>query len=482
MKFTRSIRWRLQLWHGFILLAVLVGFGLTAWQLQQQRIHRTSREKLNQRFIQVIRLINDQRQAERARRPPPHRPEDGPPRRPGSAQPWMINTEFQEMALPGETISAWMRDGRLVGSTLPNEEVSRPENAELHPQVTKKDRLMTLVASTPPGEIISITQDLSADLSDLNRIAWQLFGAGFTILALGLVGGWWAAGRSLRPIASMSATAARLSAGNLGDRLDIADREGELGQLACTLNDMLARLDASFTQQMRFISDASHELRTPVTVLLTQTQSALRRDRPPEEYRQSLEACQRAAQRMRQLIESLLALARLDAGEHPMKSQRFDLANAATEQMELLSALAAVRGITLNGSLTPLVVTGDPDFLTLILTNLITNAIHYNKDGGTVDLTLQKENGFAILKVSDTGQGLEPADMDRIFERFYRADQSRSLPAGRTGLGLSITKTIIEKHHGTITVESTPGLGSCFTVRLPISGEENSGAESSTNS
>jgi heavy metal sensor kinase len=325
-----------------------------------------------------------------------------------------------------------------------------------------------LISSTPPGEIIKISRDISSELMSLRRTAWQLAAAGAAVLMLGLVGGWWAAGRSLRPIASMSATAERLSAQNLGERITVPDSGNELGQLGGTLNAMLERLDDSFAQQARFISDAAHELRTPVTVMLTQTQTALLRERPAEQYRQSLEACQRAADRMRQLIESLLALARLDSGDQPMKRLRFDLGRAIVDQMELMEPLAASRGISLIGDINPLPMEGDPDYLTVVIANLLTNAIHYNRDGGSVKISLCQEENEAVICIADTGLGMTPETLNRIFDRFYRADQSRSLPTGRTGLGLAITKSIVDAHRGTITVKSIPEQGSTFTVRIPL--------------
>ena len=335
--------------------------------------------------------------------------------------------------------------------------------------VVRNGRQMSLQVSTPPGEVVFVTRDITPELAVLRRSAWQLGAAGLTILGLGLAGGWWAGGRSLQPLAAMTIKADHLSAGNLGERLPVADPGDELGQLATVLNAMLGRLDSAFTEQTRFISDAAHELRTPVTIMLTQTQTALLRERPAVEYRASLEACQRAATRMRQLIESLLALARLDAGDQLMKRLRFDLAHAAHEQVELLTPLAAARNITFQQDLPPLAMEGDPDYLTLVVANLLTNAIHYNREGGGIRVRLQREAAAAVLTVSDTGEGMAPAALARIFDRFYRADQSRSLPAGRTGLGLAITKSIVEAHRGMISVESTPGTGTTFTVRLPVS-------------
>lgn len=467
MRFPHSIRWRLQIWHGLILLAVLGGFGFTAWKLEQQRVLKGLEERLFDRHQQVTRLLRDTRPPRDDAPRPPAEPgrRDGGPRESARSNLAALRSEWSSS---GETVHVWWRDGQLLTAAEGEAAPPAPAGGPQHPRVSRAGSSMELLSSTPPGEVIRISRDISAELTALNRTAWQLTAAGAGVLALGLAGGWWAAGRSLRPLATMSATAERLSAGNLGERISVPDSDNELGQLAAALNAMLARLDASFAQQTRFISDAAHELRTPVTVMLTQTQTALRRERPAEEYRQSLEACQRASGRMRQLIESLLALARLDSGDQPMKRLRFDLARAITDQMELLTPLAAARSITFHSDLAPLTMEGDPDYLTLVVANLLTNAIHYNRDSGTVAITLRQDGNDAVLRVADTGEGMEPGTLSRIFDRFYRADQSRSLPAGRTGLGLAITKSIVEAHNGTITVESTPGKGTAFTVRVPM--------------
>ena len=471
MRFPRSSRWRLHIWHGLILLAVLGGFGFTAWKLEQQRVLKGLEERLFDRHQQVTRLLRDTRPPRDEGPRPPGEPgrRDGGPREAARSNLAAMRNDAGSASGPEiETVHVWWRDGQLLTAAEGEVAPPAPAIAPQHPRLSRTGSGMELLSSTPPGEVIRISRDISAELAALRRTAWQLAAAGTGVLALGLAGGWWAAGRSLRPLATMSATAERLSAGNLGDRITVPDSDNELGQLAAALNAMLARLDASFAQQKRFISDAAHELRTPVTVMLTQTQTALRRERPAEEYRQSLEACQRASGRMRQLIESLLALARLDSGDQPMKRLRFDLARAITDQMELLTPLAAARSITFHSDLAPLTMEGDPDYLTLVVANLLTNAIHYNRDSGSVTITLRQDGKDAVLSVADTGEGMEPETLSRIFDRFYRADQSRSLPAGRTGLGLAITKSIVEAHNGTITVESAPGEGTAFTVRVPM--------------
>ena len=240
-----------------------------------------------------------------------------------------------------------------------------------------------------------------------------------------------------------------------------------MGQLAAVLNSTFARLEAAFAQQKQFASDAAHELRTPVTVILTQTQMALARERDAAGYKQTVEACQRAAQRMRKLIESLLELARFDAGQEVLKRLRFDLARTVLDSTELVQTLADERSVKIVSQLAPLETTGDSERLAQVVTNLLTNAIQYNRPDGEVRVELRLENGLAVLKISDTGQGIAPEDLPRVFEWFYRADKSRT-GAGNAGLGLSICKAIVEAHGGTIEVASEPNVGTTFTVRLPV--------------
>jgi heavy metal sensor kinase len=320
---------------------------------------------------------------------------------------------------------------------------------------------------TPPGECILVGCDITPELAELRRLAGFLLGAGGGVLLFGLAGGWWLSTRAIRPIRDISATAARIATGDFSQRIPVADTDSELGQLAGVLNSTFARLEAVFEQQARFTSDAAHELRTPVSVMLTQTQGVLTRDRPAAEYRETVEACQRAAQRMRKLIESLLELARLDARQEPMKRERVDLAQTAGDCIDMLGPLAAERRIAIHADLPSTACQGDADRLGQVITNLLTNAIHYNQEGGEVRVIARQENGEATLTVSDTGPGISEAELPHIFERFWRADKSRTGASGRTGLGLAIVKAIVDAHRGSIEVKSQPGKGSSFVVRIP---------------
>jgi heavy metal sensor kinase len=318
-----------------------------------------------------------------------------------------------------------------------------------------------------PGDCMLVGRTIESDLASLNRLGWLIFSVGLGVLVAGLAGGWWLTSHALRPIQDISAAATSIANGDLAKRINTSQTDSELGQLAAVLNETFSRLDAAFAQQTRFTSDAAHELRTPVTVLLTQTQSALARGRSAEEYRETIEACQRAAQRMRRLTESLLELARLDSGHEPMRRASFDLSHTTEDCIDLVLPLAEQRSITLDSDLPKTLCHGDPERLGQVITNLLANAIHYNRDGGQVKISLRTQEHDAVLMVTDSGKGISEQDMPHVFERFYRADKARTGTQERTGLGLAICKAIIEAHQGSIEVYSEMGRGSAFTVRLP---------------
>ena len=259
----------------------------------------------------------------------------------------------------------------------------------------------------------------------------------------------------------------KISAGDLSQRINVAEAESELGQLAAVLNSTFERLESAFAQQKQFASDAAHELRTPVSVILTPTQTAVNRERDTASYKETVEACQRAAQRMRKLIKSLLELARLDAGQEKLKRLQFDFSKTVEDCVELIRPLADGRNVKIISELEPLEISGDSERLAQVVTNLLTNAIQYNRDGGEVRVKLKIKNGFAALKVSDTGAGISAEDLPHVFKRFYRGDKSRT-GASNSGLGLAISKAIVEAHGGTIEVASKEDAGATFRVKLPL--------------
>jgi len=471
--FLNSIRWRLQVWYGVILIAVLAGFGITAYQLERAQRFRTIDGELKRRMdalLPVLQLNAPGRDGPdedfRDRPPPPEDPlregpGEGPRRKPPRPDEFKVPPQIAGLFGSGPDAYYFMireRDGTLMGrsANAPTKEKSEP-----------LDSYRELRQTTPPGDSLVVGRMVAPDLAQLHQFAWSLAGFGFMVLLGGLAGGWALGTRAIRPIEAISSTAVKIAAGDLSLRIDVADTENELGRLAGVLNSTFARLEAAFAQQGQFTADAAHELRTPVSVILTQTQTALKHDRNAGDYRQTVEACQRSAQKMRRLLESLLELARLDAGQEPMKRLRFDLANTVRDSIESVQPLASERDIKIKSELTALESVGDPERLGQVITNLLSNAIHYNKDRGEVRVSVQQQNGNALVVVADTGQGISAGDLPHVFERFYRADKARTNAAGHTGLGLAISKAIVEAHGGNIEVTSQSGVGTTFTVRLP---------------
>jgi heavy metal sensor kinase len=317
------------------------------------------------------------------------------------------------------------------------------------------------------GELVLVGHDLTADLLRLHHLAWLMAGAAGAILGLGLIGGHWLAGRSLRPIADIGAAAAKIAAGDLRQRIGTPDTDSELGQLAQVLDATFARLEAAFARQARFTADAAHELRTPLAVVLTHTQNALAVPCASEEHREALAACQRAAQRMRALTESLLWLARLDSGSQVRRRVSCDLAGRVADCVQLLLPLAGRRGIEVRTDLVPSPCAGDPEQIDQVITNLVTNAIEHNAEHGEIRIATQAGPGGATLTVADNGPGIAADQLPRVFDRFYRTDASRSRSSGGVGLGLAIAKAIVEAHGGTIRAESQPGSGAVFTASFP---------------
>jgi len=293
------------------------------------------------------------------------------------------------------------------------------------------------------------------------------------VLPLGLVlaasGGWLLADRALKPVDRMTATARRISAEHLSQRVDETGTGDELDNLAKTLNQMLTRLDAAFSQVRRFSADASHELQTPLTILKGELEVVLRSTRTPEEYRATLESALEEVDRIAHLVEGLLLLARAEAGVLRMDRQEVDLGQVLEEVYTRLKPLADSRRIELRlGTIEPLPIRGDRDRLQRMTSNLLDNAIKYTGAEGRVTIGLEHDSRWASIIVSDTGSGIPIEEQKHIFQPFYRTAEARSLAEWGTGLGLSIAQSIAAAHGGTIQVESVLGRGSSFRVLIPI--------------
>ncbi len=302
----------------------------------------------------------------------------------------------------------------------------------------------------------------------LQRLIFVLLVASPLAVAVSMLGVWFLAGRALRPVDAITLTAQRIAAGDLTQRIQTRSKD-EIGRLASTFNDMIARLEASFRQIRQFSADASHELRTPLTIIKGETELALRKPRSPEMYREALESNLEEIDRMNRIVEELLFLSRADLGEIKVASDPVQLDSLIQEVQQQAIVLGQDRQVeTTLGRVEPAQVLGDEWRLREMLLNLVDNAVKYSRQTGTVQLSLVRDGHMACLSVRDHGIGISPEEQGLIFDRFYRTDAARAHFQKGTGLGLSICKWIAEAHRGRIQVESILGQGSCFIILLPL--------------
>ena len=291
-------------------------------------------------------------------------------------------------------------------------------------------------------------------------------------IVLASLGGYILARKSLAPVMAMSTQAGRISAANLHERLPVQNARDELGRLAASFNELLERVDQSFERQRRFMSDASHELRTPAAILRGESEVALSREkRSAEEYRESLAVLHAEAQRLTQIVEDLFTLTRADAGQYPLSPQEFYLDELVADCTHAARSLALAKQITLTCEVPEeLPIRADEALLRRMILNLLDNAIKYTPAAGRVTVTCERGGNEYALGVTDSGPGI-PADLQqRVFERFFRVDKARTRTendGGGAGLGLSIARWIAEAHHGRLILARSDSSGSTFTALLP---------------
>jgi heavy metal sensor kinase len=322
------------------------------------------------------------------------------------------------------------------------------------------------------GRVIAVVRVGMSQMSlDRTLSNVLLIMAGLFPLALALAGGggWLLAHRALSPLDDMTRAARTIGAGRLSARIELTGANDELDRFAETLNEMLARLEAAFTEMRQFTADASHELQTPLTILRGEMEIALRSKRNPEEYVEVMRSALEETERISILVEGLLLLARSDAGVLKMDRRPVDLLALVEEVLGQLGPMAQEKKLSLiPARIEPAVVSGDLAHLRRLLLNLVDNAIKYTRPGGEVRVSVAPGKENALLVVADTGVGVPDDEKQKIFQRFYRSPEARAGSQGGSGLGLSIVKSIVEAHGGKIELESEPGKGSAFKVWLPL--------------
>ena len=301
-------------------------------------------------------------------------------------------------------------------------------------------------------------------MTTIIAVAWSVLPV---LLILSILGGYLIAGQALKPIKAVTEAANAISDGqDLKARIGATGGKDEVSQLAASFDSMFDRLEASFEAEQQFTSDASHELRTPTTVILAECSYAQKNAKTPEDYQASLDVIQRQAEKMSTLVKSLLEITRLDQGTQKVNLEYADLSDLVHVVCEE-QAMVAHNGIRLQTDIQPeLYAEIDVFLISRMLQNLIDNAFKFGKENGTVRVTLHRAGAGARLTVEDNGIGISQADLSRIFQRFYQAENS-SRSQGGMGLGLSMVRQIVQLHGGTITVDSAEGKGTTFTVILP---------------
>ncbi len=289
--------------------------------------------------------------------------------------------------------------------------------------------------------------------------------------------GYWVSGRALSPVDAITRTARNITGSNLSSRLEQLNTGDELQRLSDTLNEMLGRIEAAFLRVTQFTGDASHELRTPISLIRTEAEIVLRKSRSEPEYREALRHILLEAERTTSLVEKLLSLARADSGRGPLEIRRFDLRETVLKVASEWRTVAGSEGLRFAESITAseVPIDGDETVLHQLLNILLDNAVKYTPPGGRIDLSLDQraltqQDHKAVLTVVDSGIGIAVEDQTKIFERFYRADEARSSELEGAGLGLAIALWIVQQHRGSIGVQSSPGKGSVFVVELPLQG------------
>ncbi len=301
----------------------------------------------------------------------------------------------------------------------------------------------------------------------LRQLGTRLFWIGLVALTALWFGGFLLVRFGLSPLERLTEAVSRVSPKDFRLNVDSDQLPTELQPIANRLGETLQQLREAFEREKQAAADISHELRTPLASLMTTVEVALRKPRTAQEYQEILEECRLSGSHMAQLVERLLALARLDAGAVPYRPREVDVASLTVECADMVRPLARARSLELRVDATPpLSMQTDPDKVREILTNLLHNAIEYNRDGGAIDVAVRRVNGHLELAVADTGIGISAEARPHIFERFYRADPSRHADTPHAGLGLSIVKSYVDLMGGQISVESRSD-GSTFRVELP---------------
>lgn len=467
-----TVRGRLTLWYVSALALVLATFSITLYILMARTLYVRVDDGLRS-IIQVsIRSLSNDAEE-------------------GQSYQSAAQSTAAELSTPQQALLIFDDGGRLLANNHPEDDFpARLPEGHLIPEheayvytIAEEDddddrhRVAVRRVSIPPANnryVILASQPLEAVEDELEALREPLYFAVPAALLLAGLGGWFLARKSLAPVVAMAGSARRIGAADPGRQLPVANPRDELGQLAITFNELLARLHAAFALQRQFMADASHELRTPLSVLHTTAGVTLRKPhRAEDEYREAIQIMDEQTQRLVRIVQDMFTLARADAGRYPLRQQTLHLNDLLDEVARAGHLLAAERNVTLEVANLPSAdFHGDEDLLRRMILNLVDNAIKYTPPGGVVRLRLARAPDHYLISIADTGPGIPVAAQAHIFERFYRVDKARSraedAAGGGAGLGLAIASWIAQAHHGSLELAHSGPDGTTFAAKLPI--------------
>ncbi len=453
------IRLRLTLWYVLLLAVILVAFSAGVYLLLRHDLYQNLNESLEAQADGLRSGVQFEGE----------RPVFGGQLPPGSEERFarVFDASGEVTWESAEEIGQMPVDEGAVMRALAGE----PSRRSVRP-IGDDDRIRVIaVPIIREGAVVGVMEvgrpeeEVSETLGSLLLILGIALPV--TLVVAGF-GGVFLAGRALSPIDRIRRAARRMSAEDLGQRLDLDLPDDEVGKLARTFDEMIGRLDDAFGRQRQFTSDTSHEIRTPLTIIKGQIEVSLQRERGGEEYRRVLRAVNEEVDRLIRMAGSLLTLTRADAGQIPLRIEDVDVPGIERGVVEQLRPSASAKGVGLEVEEGPVaLIEADEDLLLQLMLNLVDNAIKYTPKGGRVNVGWRLGGGGVEVWVKDTGAGIPEEHVPYLFDRFYRVDKARSRSEGGVGLGLAISRWIAEAHGGGIRVESAPGAGSTFTVALP---------------
>ena len=451
------IRWKLTAWYTLLLTAALVIFATVIYFGLRRELNDGLDEQLDRQALLIQRSVSM-----------------------SGGEPVL---DLSDLADPDDELflRAWTLDGQMISESggtssarpLDQAAAETARDGQIARTRFEADGASFQVRTGPleyEGEVIGILQvgGSREDVNDtLAQLRWVLVVAAPLLFLIAGGAGYLLAGRALAPVARITSVAGSIRGPDFGARLALDLPDDELGRLARTFDEMLGRIEEAFERQRRFTGDAAHELRTPLSLMRSRVDVVLAKPRAADHYRSEIERIGVDLNRLAGVVGSLLTLARSDSGQLRLDVTTFDLADVIPLVAEQYEAVAAAAQVDLTTDLSPTPLAADQDGLVQVLVNLVDNALAYSPSGGVVTIGCCRDGTVIRFWVEDTGVGIAPEHRERVFDRFYRTDAGRNRATGGVGLGLSISRAIVEAHGGSIRVALRDAAGTRIEVELP---------------